>query len=113
MRLHHLREDLGLARLYTQMADDLLHKTRLDDRGLEADLLLRTAALAPDTGLYPQGEAMAFRALSLYEAQGNLTGACDALLTLFSFHNQTGRYQASAGYLQPRPVTSQHPPWLR
>ena len=100
VRLHHMREDLGLARVYTQLADELLHKTRLDDRGLKADTLLRVAALAPDSGLYAQGEAMAFRALSLYEASGNLAGACDALLTLFSFHNQTGRYQASASYLQ-------------
>ena len=100
VRLYHLREDLGLARLYTQRVVDLLHARTFEEAGLEADLLLRVATLAPDVGLYAQGEALARRALRLYEERGDLAGACDVVLILFSFHNQTGRYQASASYLQ-------------
>jgi tetratricopeptide (TPR) repeat protein len=100
VRIHHLREDLGLARLYAQMAVELLHDSKIDDNTLEADVLLRVATLAPDIGLYAEGEEMAKRALRLYEQRDDAAGACDALLILFSFHNQTGRYQASASYLQ-------------
>lgn len=100
IRLHHLREDLGMARLYTKMAIDLLRDPGIDDRALEVDALLRVAILAPDIGLYAQGEELANIALQLYEHQGNAVGACDAALILFNFHNQTGRYQTSGGYLQ-------------
>lgn len=99
-RLHHLREDLGLARLYTQRVTDLLDDPSLADSELEAAMLLRVATLAPDIGLYTQGEELARRALHIYEERGDLAGACDVVFILFSFHNQTGRYQASASYLQ-------------
>lgn len=99
-RLQHLREDLGLARYYTHLADTLLHDAKLDDSRLEADTILRIATLSPDIGLYAQGEEMARRALQIYERRGDVSGQCDALLILFSFHNQTGQYQASGSYLQ-------------
>lgn len=100
VRVHHLREDLGLARLYAQMAVELLQNATINDDRLEADVLLRIATLAPDIGMYTEGEEMAKRALRLYEQRDDAAGACDALLILFSFHNQTGRYQASGSYLQ-------------
>lgn len=99
VRLYHLCEDLGQARLYTQLAADLLQAPTFDDTGLAADALLRIATLAPDIGMYAQGTALAQQALRSYEQRGDLAGACDALLLLFSFHNQTGQYQASASYL--------------
>jgi len=100
VRLHHLREDLGLARLYTRMVIELLRDPDIDDKTLEVDALLRVAILAPDIGLYAQGEELAKIALHVYERQGNAAGACDAALILFNFHNQTGRYQTSGSYLQ-------------
>lgn len=100
VRTHHLREDLGLARQYAQMAVDLLQNVNIDDDRLEADVLLRVATLAPDIGMYTEGEDMAKRALRLYEQRDDAAGVCDTLLILFSFHNQTGRYQASGSYLQ-------------
>lgn len=99
VRLYHLCEELGQARLYTQLAADLLQAPTLDDAGLAADALLRIATLAPDIGMYAQGTALAQQALRSYEQRGDLAGACDALLLLFSFHNQTGQYQDSASYL--------------
>jgi tetratricopeptide (TPR) repeat protein len=99
-RLHHLLEDLGMARLYTQMASDLLRELHLGDPGVEAEAVLRVAMLAPDIGLYREGEDLARRALRLYELQGDRAGVCSVWLLLFSFHNQTGRYQASGSYLR-------------
>jgi|GEM_PF-2771854 len=46
VRLHHLREDLGLARLYTRMVIELLRDPDIDDKTLEVDALLRVAILA-------------------------------------------------------------------
>lgn len=100
VRLHHLREDLGLARLHTRMVIDLLRDPDVDDKALEVDALLRVAILAPDIGLYAQGEELAKIALRMYERRGDAAGACDAALILFNFYNQTGRYQTSGSYLQ-------------
>jgi ATP/maltotriose-dependent transcriptional regulator MalT len=98
-RLYHQAEDLGMARLYIKLATRVLDEGNQVEGKARAGLLLGIASLAPDIGLYKQGEKVALQALHLYEEWGDTEGCFDAIFLLFSFTNQTGRTQKAGSYL--------------
>ncbi|MBI3958736.1 MAG: hypothetical protein HY328_08000 [Chloroflexi bacterium] len=99
-QVHHRREDLGSARLYTEEAAVLLAESPALDTASRADAYLGLARLAPDTGQLAQGFVYAQEALRHYQKIGSRRGEYDAHILSKLIAQQRGHHQIAMAHLQ-------------
>lgn len=99
-RIHHLREDLGSAAIYTEEVATLLRRYPALPPEAQAKAYLGLARLAPDVGQLIRGLEFGQLALRYYELSRNIDGQLDAILLISALARQMGRFQMAAAYLE-------------
>ncbi|MBX2999646.1 MAG: hypothetical protein KF893_14100 [Caldilineaceae bacterium] len=98
-QIHHRREDLEVARLYTDEAVELLRRHPTLDPQTQAHAYLSLARLAPDIGQLGRGLQLGQDALKFYSIARYPPGQLDAALLISSNARQLGRYQLAQAHL--------------
>lgn len=99
-KIHHRREDLSTARLYTEEAAQLLADSSGLDPKDRANAYLGLARLSPDTGQLALGFEYAQQALRLYQKIGDRRGQYDAHIVRKLIAQQRGHHQIAVTHLQ-------------
>lgn len=98
-RIHHLREDLGSAVIYTEEVATLLRRYPGLPSEAQAKAYLGLARLAPDVGQLIQGLEFGQQALRHFGLSHNIDGQLDVMLLISALARQMGRFQMAAAYL--------------
>ncbi len=98
-RLYHRYEDLSTARFHLDRAAHLMHESVLDQK-TQAEIYLRLAQLAPDTGQLRQAKHLAERALTLFERLNEPRGQFEALRLLALVAQQKGEFRIALARLE-------------
>ncbi len=113
-QIHHRREDLGAAMLYTEEVSTLLTRYPALPPDVQAEAYFGLARLAPDVGWLSQGLHFGQQALHYYEQSRHVGGQLNAILLIGATARQMGRFQMGAAYLEmarSRLALSTPPPW--